>query len=62
MLSLELSLVFLILYLFTSSAFRYRRDGIPVVNRTCLFEPDIFARLRWAFNAKGILDYGHKKV
>lgn len=36
-------------------------DGIPLLNRKFNLEPRIFARFRWAFNSKKILDEGYMK-
>ncbi|KAF2728066.1 putative cytochrome P450 [Polyplosphaeria fusca] len=36
-------------------------DGIPLLNRKFALEPRIFARFRWAFNSRKILDEGYAK-
>ncbi|KAI0903465.1 putative cytochrome P450 [Ustulina deusta] len=51
----------LITFVSLSAYFKYHHDGIPTVNRTVFFEPDLFARLRWAVNAKRILERGNRK-
>ena len=37
-------------------------DGLPVVNRSFALEPRIFARLRWAFRARKILEKANDNV
>lgn len=37
-------------------------DGIPTLNRTFALEPRIFARFRWAFNTKKLLEHGNALV
>jgi hypothetical protein len=60
--ALTVALIFSIVYISICASVKIQRDGVPVVNRTFFFEPDLLARLRWAFNARAILDYGHHKV
>lgn len=37
-------------------------DGIPLLNRKFNLEPRLFARIRWAFHAREILDEGYRKA
>lgn len=37
-------------------------DGLPIVNRRFFFEPRVFARFRWAVNARSILKEANDKV
>lgn len=35
---------------------------LPIANRAFYFEPRVFAKFRWAFNARDILDRAYEKA
>lgn len=37
-------------------------DGLPIINRRFFLEPRVFARFRWAVNARNILKEANDKV
>ena len=62
--ALKLS-VFLLWVLFSRSLFygvKSAKPELPIANRAFHLEPRMFAKLRWAFNARTILDQAYKKA
>ena len=62
--ALELS-VFLLWVLFSRSLFygvKSAKPELPIANRAFHLEPRVFAKLRWAFKARTILDQAYKKA
>lgn len=52
----------LIFLTFSINRFSKYDDDFPIVNRTFALEPWIFARIRFAFNSRKILEDAYKKV
>lgn len=53
------AIILTIVYLFWSAP---SGDGLPVANKLFPFEPRFFARVRWTFRARDILETADKNV
>jgi hypothetical protein len=54
----------LVLFIVSSllSKSRVKGSNLPICNRKFLFEPSLFAKIRWALSARRILDEAYEKV
>lgn len=60
----QIAIATLVIGLLVPLCFHLSRENevLPVVNRLFRLEPRVFARFRWAFNSKQILEEADKKV